>query len=89
MIYDKHFLSVCFKQHGKEKWLENEKLRRILQNFVSKMNDSFILVKIKEMYEYHLLECSEVLLSLAEQLETLLFDLDEDMVHGITELSIQ
>ncbi|OAL42718.1 hypothetical protein IQ07DRAFT_668990 [Pyrenochaeta sp. DS3sAY3a] len=70
---------LCFKQHGKEKWLENEKLRRILQEFVSKMNDSFILVKMKEIYEYRLLEWSEVLLSLAEQLETLLFDLDEDM----------
>jgi hypothetical protein len=88
-IYNKHFLSVCFKQHSKEEWLENEKLRRILQEFVSKMNDSFILVKMKKMYEYYLFEWCEVLLSLAEQLETLLFDLSEDMVHGITGLSIQ
>jgi hypothetical protein len=52
------------------------------------MDDSFILVKMKKKYEYYLLEWSEALLSLAEQLETLLFDLDEDIVHGITKLSI-
>jgi hypothetical protein len=47
------------------------------------------MVKMKKMYEYYLFEWCEVLLSLAEQLETLLFDLSEDMVHGITGLSIQ